>query len=115
MFSLGPKGPGSFPGLMLIASVIILISACAPKHSPETHIVVIKGLKFIPDELKVSKGDTVIWVNEDLVMHDVTEAQNADWHSGVITSGSSWKKVITKNMDYFCSLHVVMKGKLLVE
>ena len=83
-------------------------------HKPQTHNVEIKDMKFQPEDLIVHVGDTVIWTNKDIVAHDVTETNKA-WTSGPLVSDASWKKVIEKSDSYFCSIHVVMKGKITVE
>ena len=36
-------------------------------------------------------------------------------HQGTIAMGGSWSMVVTEGADYYCSIHVVMKGKLTVE
>lgn len=87
-------------------------STSKPANSPKLYVIEIKDMSFQPAELSVMAGDTVEWVNKDIVIHDVTEQKSKKWTSGVIASGSSWKKVITNSDDYFCSIHVVMKGKL---
>jgi len=79
------------------------------------HTVLIKGMKFIPDELTVKKGDTVVWVNRDFYDHDVTDEKNKAWSSGPFGQNKSWSKVITSGEQYYCSLHIVMKGKIKVE
>ena len=86
----------------------------APKHQPKTHVVEIKDMKFEPDTLTVSKGDTVLWINKDIVAHDVTEKDKA-WASPPLNNGESWKKEVNKSDDYYCSIHVIMTGKLIVE
>ena len=85
------------------------------KSVPARHIVEIKAMKFQPAELVVKMGDTVVWVNQDMVAHDVTEEPGKTWASPVMSSGASWSLVVTKSADYYCSIHVVMKGKLLVQ
>ena len=72
-------------------------------------------MKFIPEKLILNKGDTVIWINKDFFSHDVTELKNKEWSSSEMQKGASWKKVITKSTNYYCSLHVVMKGNLIVK
>jgi len=57
-------------------------------------------------------GDTVTWVNNDFVDHDITEEKNKLWSSSALKPGNKWSRIITENTDYFCSIHVVMKGKL---
>ena len=74
----------------------------------------IKDVKFKPDELKVHNGDTVTWINKDIVVHDVTE-ENKARASPPLSTDASWKKVITKSDSYYCSIHVMEKGTLIVE
>ena len=78
---------------------------------PTTHTVVISQMKFNPEKLNVKKGDKVIWINKDIVPHDVTE-MNKKWTSGPLKTGEKWSKTINGNFDYFCSIHVVMKGSV---
>jgi len=56
--------------LCLTASVISLIAAERPK--PSTHTVSLEAMRFQPDDLTVAPGDTIIWVNKDLVPHTAT-------------------------------------------
>ena len=84
-------------------------------YKPTTHTVKISGMKFIPNELTVKVGDTVVWVNKDFYDHDVTDEKNGAWSSGPFGQNKSWSKVITMDEQYFCSLHKVMKGTIRVE
>lgn len=79
------------------------------------HTVEIKQMKFEPAELTVQKGDTVVWLNNDMVVHDVTEQYGKEWTSSPIPLNESWQMIVTQSWDYYCSLHVVMKGKLVVK
>ena len=79
------------------------------------HTVEIKQMKFNPAELQVTKGDTVVWINNDIVAHDVTDETAKRWTSSLIPSHASWQMVVTESSDYYCSIHVVMKGKLVVK
>ena len=87
----------------------------ALKNTSSFHTIEIKEMKFQPDHLKLHKGDTVLWINKDITDHDVTEQSKKAWTSSKLPMGKSWSKVVTESADYFCSLHVVMKGKLIVE
>lgn len=102
-------------GLFFTTICMLMLNGCDKPYKPVTHTIVIKGLKFLPDELTIHKGDTVKWLNKDLVMHDVTEETDQSWTSGVMKKDAVWKMAITETTDYFCSLHVIMKGKLIVE
>jgi len=84
-----------------------------PKY--EVHTVEIKDMKFVPDSLVVKKGDEVVFVNRDLVNHCVTEEKTKAWTSGPLPSGGSYLIVAKKSSNYFCAIHVVMKGKIIVQ
>ena len=88
-----------------------------PQQSREqvVHTIEIKQMKFSPETLNVRKGDKVIWVNADIVEHDVTELSKKEWASSKLATGASWSMIVTKSEDYYCNLHVVMQGKLIVE
>ncbi len=89
-------------------------SAATP-HVAKRHTVEISQMKFVPEVLNVSKGDTIVWINKDMVEHDVTEEATNAWTSSKIPAGGSWEMVATQSDAYFCSLHVVMKGKIIVD
>jgi plastocyanin len=72
-------------------------------------------MKFQPAELTIQKGDTVVWINNDILAHDVTEESSKAWTSLLIPVGQSWSLVVQQSADYYCSIHVVMKGKLIVQ
>jgi plastocyanin len=94
----------------------VAITGCSSApHKPRAVKVEIKDMKFVPDTVTVSKGDTVIWVNDDIVIHDVTEEDSKAWSSGPMASGSTWKMVVAGDADYYCSIHAVMKGRIELE
>ncbi|MCG2430452.1 plastocyanin [Aequorivita sp. F64183] len=68
-------------------------------------------MKFVPEIIQVRKGDIIEWVNKDIVPHDVTEI-NKKWTSKTLNKEDSFSKKITTNFDYFCSIHIVMKGSV---
>lgn len=77
--------------------------------------VIIKGMAFIPEELHLHKGDTVVWLNKDIVPHNITDFPDNKWTSGTLALNSSWKKQIDYSFDYYCSIHPTMKGKITVD
>lgn len=74
------------------------------------HQVVIQGMEFIPQYLKVNAGDKVVWINKDIVTHNVTDDLDRVWTSGDILVGNSWGMVIKNDVQYVCTLHPTMKG-----
>lgn len=74
----------------------------------------IANMKFNPANIMVKRGDTLVFLNNDIVSHNVTEKDSL-WQSQTLNPGDSWKYAPDKSYDYFCSLHMVMKGKITVE
>lgn len=101
-------------GIGFIMIAFLLGSCSSNTEKPTLHTVEIKDMKFVPDDITVKAGDTVLWINRDMVAHDVTEDSKA-WTSSVIATGDSWKMEVKEFTNYFCSIHVVMKGKIRVE
>ena len=81
---------------------------------PEMHIIEIKQMKFEPVALTIHSGDKVTWINHDILVHDVTQQPGKTWSSGPMEAGASWSTTFTESADYYCSIHVVMKGKIIV-
>lgn len=86
-----------------------------PAHTPVSVAVSIAQMKFEPETLLVHAGDTVVFTNNDLVDHDVTELPDSSWTSGPLHPGESWKWMADSTTSYFCSIHVVMRGMLTVQ
>jgi plastocyanin len=82
---------------------------------PKLVTVLIEQMQFTPAELYINKGDTVMWTNKDIVDHNIMEETNKEWSSSILQRGKSWKMIVNKSDDYFCSIHPVMKGKLILK
>lgn len=80
------------------------------KVIPSLYVVQIEQMKFMPADISVNVGDTIMWVNSDMVAHDVTEEKNNTWTSSLLQPGKSWKLIAKTGADYYCSIHKVMKG-----
>lgn len=74
--------------------------------------VSIAQMKFLPDTVRVHKGDTIIWTNNDVVDHDATALPDSAWTTGLLHPGESHAWVADASSDYFCSIHVVMQGRV---
>ncbi len=89
--------------------------AAIEEKRPAMHSIEMVQMKFYPDELKVKKGDKIVFVNHDIVAHDVTEESKKAWNSSPMSEGQTWILVATETVNYYCSIHPVMKGKIVVE
>lgn len=94
------------------AALLAISAACAPSISAaETHIVEINGMAFTPAALDVAVGDTVTWINNDVVPHTATAADGS-FDSRAIDQGGQWSLVIESSgsLDYVCTFHPRMSG-----
>lgn len=103
--------------------VVPLLLACGTGASdrpeaprPESHTVEIRSMAFHPAELRVHPGDTVVWVNRDLVPHTATAADSA-WTSPPLARGERWRMVVRAAAagSYLCVFHPVMEAHLIVD
>lgn len=103
-------GAGLFAGAAGLA-----VGGAAAADGPRTHEVVIQGLLYVPENLKVRRGDVVVWINKDPFPHTATAAGAFD--SGSVAAGKSWKFTARRagSFAYVCTLHSNMKGTLQVE
>lgn len=82
----------------------------------KTDTVTISMMKFNPDTLKVSKGDTVVWINTGMVPHTIKSYQDNKFYSDTLAPGQSWKWIVTDSASYFCTIHpATMKAKLMLK
>lgn len=102
--------------ILLVFSFAVGSSVAFGKTKAATHTVIIEGMKFNPDSLSIHPGDTVIWVNKDIVPHTATGLAR-EFNSGEIQAEHSWKHRFTKpgEISYACSFHPTMKAALSVK
>ncbi|HEY8468988.1 MAG TPA: cupredoxin family copper-binding protein [Longimicrobiales bacterium] len=107
-----------WPALAALAFVTAPVSGCRPGRAaaPARHEVEIRQFEFRPDTLRVGVGDTVVWINRDIVAHTATDSAGA-WDSGEIAKDGRWAYVprAPGEWAYICALHPTMKGRLIVE
>lgn len=83
-------------------------------HKVDT--VTLSMMKFNPEVLDVSKGDTVVWINKGLVAHTVKSFQADKFYSDTLQPGQMWKWVVADSAAYYCTIHpVTMLGKLVLK
>lgn len=82
----------------------------------ETNMVTFKGFTVVQKAIKVKKGTTVTWTNEDNAKHDVTPDTETAEFKATELFGKGESKSITFNtvgkFSYFCSPHPYMKGTI---
>lgn len=102
-------------GLVLLASSASAGAMQKSTGKGKAHTVKIDGMVFTPPILTINAGDTVTWVNNDIVEHTATAADGS-FDSKMIAAGKSWKQTFKSKGDfaYVCKYHPTMKGTLKV-
>lgn len=100
-------------GVLWLAGLACI--ALRPAPSPSVREVRIAEFRFAPAELTVSPGDTVVWTNDDALMHS-TAADSGAWSSPEMGRGERFRFVPTRSgrFYYHCAAHPVMRGTLVV-
>lgn len=73
-------------------------------------------MAFRPAVLQVGIGDTVVWINRDIVPHTATAEGKPEWSTDTLIQEQSGQYVPRRagEAPYFCKLHPVMQGKLII-
>ena len=110
----GSRTPGPRLATLLAPMALVAIElGCTP--SPSTREVVIRSFAFAPATDTVQAGDTVRWINQDVVPHTAT-SRIGGFDSGTLESGQDWRYVARTpgTFAYECTLHPTMRGTLVV-
>lgn len=80
-----------------------------------THQVAIEGMAFVPADITVAVGDTVVFTNNDGAPHTAT-ADNGSFDTGRLSRGQSGQLTFGQagTYTYFCAVHPRMKGSITV-
>ena len=99
-----------------IALILVCgLSICSVAPKEIKHSVSIENMKFNPDSLEITAGDTVEWTNNDDRDHNVT-AKDGSFKSDNLRTGDTFKYTFKKagKYPYACSLHPRMKAMVVV-
>ena len=99
--------------LALVAAVACGAAAASMRTSGRTEIAM-RGNSFRPRRAEILVGDTVVWVNRDIVRHDAVKPGLFD--SGELRGGESfaWVAADTGLIEYRCTIHQRMRGEIMV-
>jgi len=82
----------------------------------ETVQAAIDNFAFTPKELRIKSGSTVLWTNKDDIPHTVTSDNNV-FASPVLDTNQKFQFTFANpgKFSYFCKLHPMMTGAVVVE
>lgn len=77
----------------------------------------IDNFAFAPSPLTVKAGTTIKWINKDDVPHLIVSTQGKFKPSTVLDTDQVFSVALNQpgTYDYFCSLHPMMQGKIIVK
>ena len=98
--------------LSIVAAWMLAMSI--PAHAATIQITM-ENLVISPVETPAKVGDTIEWINKDVLVHTATE-RNGDWDIS-LPPKKSGSLVLKKAgmVDYYCRFHPNMKATLAVE
>ena len=103
----------------LVAMVLVSPNSTEGRPRPRRHLVEIRGMAFEPARLSARPGDSVIWVNHDIVPHTATAkgAGGPSWDTGVLPPDSVGRFVTQRPglVAYICKLHPTMRAEIVIE
>ena len=90
-------------------------ASAANTTSPRHHVVDIAKFKFSPANLTIRQGDTVEWINRDIVPHTATEKGKA-WDTEKLGRRNSARITfsVAGTVAYFCRYHPGMRAEITV-
>lgn len=96
-----------------VVAILLALGASLAPAQAETVRVTVDKLTFTPAEINVKVGDTVEWVNKDILAHTATV--RGDWDVG-LPANKSGSRTMTKagSVEYYCRFHPNMKGRIVV-
>jgi Icc protein len=122
------------PGRSALAVVDATLSGLPPAFEAASHDAMVRrqsarknvvlaaneigidNFKFAPATLTVKAGTRVTWINNDDVPHLIVNVENRFRQSPVLDTDQRFSTTLTKRGEYkyFCSLHPMMQGKIIV-
>ena len=131
---LGVTDVTFIPGRSSLAVVDATLSGLPPAFAAASHDAMVQrqsarknvvlaaneigidNFKFSPATLTVATGTKVVWINNDDVPHLIVNVENKFRQSPVLDTDQRFSTTLTKRgvYNYFCSLHPMMQGKIVV-
>jgi plastocyanin len=93
---------------------VSITQAAENKTAPVT--VTVDNFSFTPKEITVAAGTTITWVNHDDVPHTIVSTDKK-FRSKALDTDDQFSFTFTDSgtYAYFCSVHPMMTGKIIVK
>jgi len=98
----------------IVPVVVALVLGASVSAQAATIEISMENLEIEPAEVSAKVGDTIEWVNKDVLAHTAT-ARNGDWD--VMLPPKEFGTLVLKKagtVEYYCRFHPNMKATLTV-
>jgi plastocyanin len=100
----------------ILSALSMALARATPGAAAETTVEIsIDNFTFTPATLTIERGTMVKWLNRDDIPHTVVDKSLA-FKSPALDTDDSFSRQFNESgvIDYFCSLHPHMTGKIIV-
>ena len=109
-----PREPAAIPRRLLLALAGAVFVAVPASAAPKVYTVTLQQLGFGPVPPGLRVGDTIEWVNNDILLHSATAKDNS---FDVELKPKAHVRMVLKKAGtfaFFCRYHPGMTGTLVV-
>lgn len=114
--------------LRLVCTFVVMVALCgmdrsaiaadaSPPKGAKVYQVDIRNFAFAPKAITVPLGARVVWTNRDEEPHVVTSAGSLFASSKALDTSDSYGVTFSKpgTYTYYCSIHPMMVGTIIVQ
>jgi plastocyanin len=80
----------------------------------EAVVIVMRDIKFDPENATAQAGQEICWPNEDTIDHNVVAESGAEFESDLYGQGETFTATVEEagTVEYVCTIHPAMVGTI---
>ena len=89
-------------------------SAGSGECPQDAVVIVMRDIKFDPENATARAGQEICWPNEDTIDHNVVAESGADFESDLYGQGETFTATVEEagTVEYVCTIHPAMVGTI---
>jgi plastocyanin len=89
-------------------------SAGSGECPQDAVVIVMRDIKFDPENATAQAGQEICWPNEDTIDHNVVAQSGADFESDLYGQGETFTATVEEagTVEYVCTIHPAMVGTI---